>query len=362
MTNDAITRSGVDLRSKLPAGAKRIPPGYIHPSAAFSIRKNQIRAYSLSDHEPRCGDVIYGKVTRLGFHSNLENKSGRLHVLNDGSKSIFVFGNRYAPDHYEGHVPDRPTLEVDLLSRSGLVGVVKSKNSVLKDPTRVRILGYAVDDDGKVLNTRDFPMIVPSGRGQRNTGRSKMILVVGSSMNAGKSMTASACCWALSTMGYNVRASKVTGTASLKDILHMNDAGASVYNDFTHFGYPSTYMLERDEVLRIFQDIDMKFANNPKNYWVVELAAGALQRETAMLLGSPEVQDRIHRLIYCAGDALGCIGGLKVLDERFGLTPDAISGIVASSPLARAELEEFSSVPTFDNLERNLQQISEALI
>ncbi len=362
MTNDAINRSGLDLRSKLPAGAKRIPPGYIHPSAAFSIRKNQIRAYSLSDHEPRCGDVIYGKVTRLGFHSNLENKSGRLHVLNDGSKSIFVFGNRYAPDHYEGHVPDRPTLEVDLLSRSGLVGVVKSKNSVLKDPTRVRILGYAVDDDGKVLNTRDFPMIVPSGRSQRSTGRSKMILVVGSSMNAGKSMTAAACCWALSTMGYNVRASKVTGTASLKDILHMNDAGASVYNDFTHFGYPSTYMLERDEILRIFRDIDMKFANNPKNYWVVELADGVLQRETAMLLGSPEVQNRIHRLIYCAGDALGCIGGLKVLDERFGLTPDAISGIVASSPLARAELAEFSSVPTFDNLERSLQQISEALI
>ena len=115
MNDESNTGSGVDLRTKLPAGGNRIPPGYIHPSAAFSIRKNQIRAYSFTDHEPRCGDVVYGKVTRLGFHSNLENKSGRLHVLNDGSKSIFVFGNRYAPDHYEGLVPGRATLEVDLL-------------------------------------------------------------------------------------------------------------------------------------------------------------------------------------------------------------------------------------------------------
>ena len=181
-------------------------------------------------------------------------------------------------------------------------------------------------------------------------------------MNSGKSMTAAACCWALSTIGYNVRASKVTGTASLKDILHMNDAGASVYNDFTHFGYPSTYMLERDDVLRIFRDIDLKFANNPKNFWVVELADGILQRETAMLLASPQVQDRLHRLVFCAGDALGCIGGLQVLREQFDLVPDAISGIVASAPLARAELSRFASIPMFDNLERSLESISEVLI
>ena len=41
----------------------------------------------------------------LGHHSTLENRSGRVHILNDGSKAIFVFGNRYAPDHYEGVVP-----------------------------------------------------------------------------------------------------------------------------------------------------------------------------------------------------------------------------------------------------------------
>ena len=68
-------------------------------------------------------------------------------------------------------------------------------------------------------------------------------------MNSGKSTSATACCWALTNLGYDVRASKVTGTASLKDILHMQDAGASIVNDFTHFGFPSTYLLEEKEVV-----------------------------------------------------------------------------------------------------------------
>lgn len=163
-------------------------------------------------------------------------------------------------------------------------------------------------------------------------------------------------------MGYEVRASKVTGTASLQDILRMNDAGASVYNDFTHFGYPSTYMLPEKELLEVFNDIDLKYGNNAKNFWVVELADGILQRETALLLASEEVKNRIHRLIFCAGDALGCIGGLQVLKEQFGLTPDAISGVFSSSPLATKELADHTEVPVFNNLERNLNEISEMLL
>jgi len=65
-------------------------------------------------------------------------------------------------------------------------------------------------------------------------------------MNSGKSLTAAAICWALSAMGHKVRGCKVTGTASLKDILHMEDAGASPVADFTYFGYPSTFLLEQE--------------------------------------------------------------------------------------------------------------------
>jgi len=342
---------------------KKILPGYITPSAAFTIKKNQVTTYETVEKSPEVGDVVYGRVTRLGHHQNLENRSGRIHKIHVGSKAIFVFGNRYAPDHYEGVVPEVQLPEVDLMARSGVIGQVRHKNSVLQDPTRIRVMGYVMDTAGQVLNTRNFPAFKP-GKAAKDPKkkRSKLILVTGTAMNSGKSVTASACCWALSAMGYDVRASKITGTASLKDVLHMNDAGASVYNDFTSFGYPSTYLCSEEELLRIFNETDLKYANTPSNFWIVELADGILQRETAMLLGSDDVKARIHRLIFCAGDALGVVGGIQVLKERFGLEPDGISGVCSSAPLARDELAEFTSVPVFDNLSRDLNQMSEILV
>jgi len=105
----------------------------------------------------------------------LENVSGRIHMICDGAKAVFVFGNRYAPDFYEGSVPDEMTHEVDLIARSGMIGLAKTKNSRIKDPTRVKILGYVCDQSGKVLNTKDFPLIKPRNTIKKKP-RAKMIL------------------------------------------------------------------------------------------------------------------------------------------------------------------------------------------
>lgn len=341
---------------------KKVPAGFIQPSATYTVKKSAIKQYAHKDQVPQVGDLVYGRINRIGQHSGLENKNGRIHVINDGSRGVFVYGNRYAPDHFEGYVPEDAVNEVDMLAQSGVVGIVKSKNSMIKDPTRVRVLGYVCDEQGEVINTRNHSLIVPAKTQRTNGKRAKLILVVGTAMNSGKSMAAAACCWALAAMGHEVRGSKVTGTASLKDILRMNDAGAATYNDFTHFGYPSTYMLPEEELLRIFNHIDLKHCNNPRNFWVVEFADGILQREAALLLASEDVKSRIHRLIFCAGDALGAVGGLKVLKEKYGLTPDAISGICSSSPLAKQELADYTGIQVFNNLERNLNQISEVLL
>jgi hypothetical protein len=339
----------------------KIPDWYILPSAAFTISRKQIKYYTFLDKQPENGDVVYGKVSRLGQHVELENKSGRIHRLNEGSTAIFVFGNRYAPDFYEGVIPTTMTNKVDLLARSGIIGNVQVKNSSVKEPTQLKILGYVCDADGAVINTRNYPLIKPK-KTEKKEDRSRLILFIGTSMNSGKSTSATACCWALTNMGYDVRASKVTGTASLKDILHMQDAGASIVNDFTHFGFPSTYLLEEKEVVKIFNDLDLKYANNPKNYWCVELADGILQRETALLLRSPDVRSRIHKLIFAAHDTFGAIGGLNVLKNEFGLVPDAISGVCSSSPLFLRELAEFTDIPVFNNIDCNLKQLSELLI
>lgn len=339
----------------------KVPKGFILPSAAITINKNNIKGFMQSDKAPEVGDLVYGEIMRIGQHSSLENGSGRIHSIHRGSRAIFVYGNRYAPDYYEGLIPTEGVEEIDLLARSGVIGVVKTKSSKVIDPTKIKVLGYACDKQGKVINTKNSPLIMPKYEAKKFP-RAKLILVCGTAMNSGKSMAAVACCWALNAMGHKVRASKVTGTASLKDILHMNDAGASVFADFTYLGYPSTYMLPDDEMLDIFNKLDLKYANNKENYWVVEFADGINQKETAMLLQSKDVRERIHKLIFCAADAFGAIGGLEVLKSKFELTPDAISGVCSSSPLHIKELQEFSNIPVFNSMKIDIELLSKILM
>jgi len=337
---------------------EKIAKGFILPSSAFTVKRSQIRLYNSCNKKPEIGDIVYGLICRIGQHSSLENVSGRIHRIYDGTKAPFVFGNRYAPDYYEGFVPEKIPDEVDMIARSGIIGTVETKNSLIKDPTKVRVLGYVCDEAGNVLNTRKFPLIKPRTKIKKHP-RAKMILVCGTSMNCGKSMAAAATCWALTLMEYNVRAAKATGTASLKDILLMNDSGAQHYADFTYLGYPSTYLLEKQELIEIFNQLDLKYANNPKNFWVVELADGIIQRETRMLLESEEIRSRIYKLIFCASDAFGAIGGLNIL-KSLDLTPDTLSGVCSSSPLHIRELKEFTDIPVFNSAEpdrNNLRKI-----
>jgi hypothetical protein len=333
----------------------KIKNNCIIPSAAKTISRKLLYEYAYINRPPEEGDVIYGEIVKLGQHLELENKNARLHRITGGVKAIFVFGNRYAPDYYEGIIPQNMTKEISILARSGIVGTLLSKNDNVKEPTVVRILGYVLNSNGEIVNTKNYNLIKPNQKAKKDN-RAKLILNIGTSMNSGKSMSGASCCASLSYFGKEVRFSKITGTASLKDILNAQDMGARIINDFTYMGYPSTYMLDEKELLHIFNSIDLKFANNPHNYWVVELADGILQRETAMLLENKKVQSRIHKLVLSAHCSLSAIGGLSVLKNEFGLVPDAISGILSSSPLFVNELEAFTDIPVINNLNPNLEK------
>ena len=163
-------------------------------------------------------------------------------------------------------------------------------------------------------------------------------------------------------MGYEVRASKVTGTAGLKDILNMQDVGADRCSDFSFLGFPSTYMLDEAELVDIFEKLDARYAADPKRYWVVEFADGVLQRETSMLLKNSYIRSRIHRLVLSATDSFGALGALNTLRQEFDLMPHAISGICSSSPLMVRELSAPTKIPVANNVRRDLERLSEILI
>jgi len=340
---------------------KSISAGWLSPSAAIVMDRRQIRHYSMVEKLPEVGDLIYGRVHQIGFHEDLENSQGRIHHLNKNTRAIFVFGTRYAPDVFEGILPVHMEVRLDLLARSGIVGKVSRSNDGLKEPTKIQMLGYVVDDKGPVLNTRQFPKIAPKTT-EKKEKRGQMTVVVGTSMNAGKSLTAAAICWALSSVGKRVIGSKLTGTASLKDILRMEDAGASAVSDFSFFGHPSTYLLDPDDLVAIFDKLDLRFVNNPTTHWVVELADGVLQRETRILLSNERFRQRIGKLILAGRDSFSVLGCIDVLQKEFGLTPDAISGIAASSPLFVEEIMRYRNIPLFSNRRWDLEPILEVVL
>lgn len=340
----------------------KIKSGYILPSAAYTVSSRQIKFHNVSKRAPKVGDLVYGRIAELGEHSSLENKQGRIHMITTGTRAVFVYGNRYAPDYYEGRVPDQQIRFLDLIARSGVIGTVTAKNDNILNPTKVEILGCVVDSMGEPVSTLDRPALVPRNPLDRHKKRARMILHVGTAMNSGKSTSAIACCWALSTMGHGVRASKVTGTASLKDILHMQDAGAKIVSDFSQLGFPSTYLLDEQRLTGIFETLDAKHGNNPGKFWVVEFADGILQRETAMLLKNEYIRSRIHRLVFSSSDAFGALGGLRTLEQEFGLVPHAISGRCSSSPLMVRELQDQTEVPIYNNLARDLNCLSDILL
>jgi hypothetical protein len=48
---------------------------------------------------------------------------------------------------------------------------------------------------------------------------------------------------------------------------------------------------------------------------------------------------------------------LMYLRDKFGLIPDAISGLCSSSPLAVREIKEFTDIPILQSMEKDYKKI-----
>jgi len=169
-------------------------------------------------------------------------------------------------------------------------------------------------------------------------------LVVGASMNAGKTTTAAQAIRSLSGDGRRVSAAKLTGTACRKDVAIMEDAGALRVLDFTDRGHPSTARCRRDELLRIAADLRAQLLADQPEFLVYEIADGILQRETQILLADPGFHDGIDLVAYAAPDSPSCDSGVRRLRD-LGYSVAAVAGPIANSPLGIQEVQASTGVP-----------------
>jgi hypothetical protein len=119
------------------------------------INYQKIDAHHNAIYTPKIGDVALFEVLEIGKHKTVQSDSKRNVTILPGDKILASFGHRYATSQFEGYIPNEPTQVLDILGAGGAIGLVKSKNADFDDiePTRLKLLGYAIDESEKIVNT-----------------------------------------------------------------------------------------------------------------------------------------------------------------------------------------------------------------
>jgi hypothetical protein len=310
------------------------------PYALRRIPEGSFRSLVPCSNPPQPGDITLARVERIGKTTRLELPNGRLCSLHEGDLIAAVFGNRYATLQFEAYA--RADGErCDLLGVGGLCGLVESKHADVPQPSKLRLLGFLGDADGRPLRLRQFGL-EPAPVADRP--RLRVIGVCGTSMDAGKTYTAVSIIKGLCRQGHRVAGVKLTGTATGKDTWKMGDAGAFPALDFVDGGLPSTYLCDVDELLNLYDLFLAHAASEGATSMVVEIADGLLQNETAALLQNSRFSQTVQSWVFAAGDPLAAAGGVRVL-RSWGIRPVAISGVVSMSPLAVKEAQAATGLP-----------------
>lgn len=306
----------------------------------FSINKNIAETHII-----KAGDLAVFEVLELGKHVTAQMSDGKIRNIFPGDFIVATFADRYATAQFEGYVPTTPLPIYHILGAGGVIGIVKSKNYLLKDiePTSVKLIGFCCDSNDQVINTKFYNKERIAFRGEHNM---KIILSIGSTMDSGKTTTAAFVARGLSMADYKVGFVKLTGTCFTKDREFVLDCGASVVADFSDLGFPSTFMCSKEDILDIYQTLLDDLATENLDYLVMEIADGLLQRETNFLLHEKSFMDTIHKVVFSCGDSLSAYYGVQLL-KNWGIKVNAVSGIFTMSPLLIQEVEANLQVPVF---------------
>jgi hypothetical protein len=323
---------------------KRIKQSYI----CRNIETFQINEELSITHTPKVGDVAIFEIISTGKHSSMQGAEKRNITIYPGDYIMAAFGTRYATEQFEGYVPKEAMSEYHILGAGGTVGIINSMHSKFANigPTKLKMVGYAVDRRGAVLNTKWIKhneMVTYNGVMQSLT---RVILSVGASMDSGKTTTAAHLVRGFKKAGMRAGFIKLTGTVYTKDCDLNYDNGADAVTDFGAMGFPSTYMCGIDELLSLYETLMQQINANELEYVVVEIADGIFQRETEMLLTHAKFMSGVDAVMFSAGDSLAAIQGIKSLQEM-QIVPAALSGLFTASPLLIKEVKNKTHIPVF---------------
>ena len=298
---------------------------------------------------PVSGNLVLATVHELGNHQRIEQLNGRRALMVPGDEILVCYGNRYAPDQFEALVSDDLGL-CALVAGGGIASREVCRNERMLPPTQIMPIGLVGDADGLPLNIVDYRIDFNEIDFNEINNSIKVILVVGTAMNAGKTFTAASLIRGLKESGYRVAGIKATGTGSGGDLWKMKDMGADVVMDFTDAGFASTYKVPDEEIETGVLGLINKAAERKCDFAIVEIADGLQHLETATLLRSQKLQSIVSGAVFAAYDSLGAKAGYEELRELC-YSVLAISGQVTRSPLAMREVAAAVNCSVYSPLE-----------
>jgi hypothetical protein len=284
-------------------------------------------------------------------YSQLELPSGRMAQVKKGDVVAGALGHRHALFGYSGHLPTRlaPGDTIHLLNMGGVLGICDSVNPDLGQPFECEVLGavlhfpYLGERIG--VAARIGGEVLDLGA-RLDAAGVPVVALVGSCMNCGKTAAACTLVRHLSHGGFTVDGLKSTGVSLRRDTLAMEDAGARATGLFTDLGVVTTTPANAPALTRT---LITRLAASRPDVIVAELGDGLLGAYgVAAILEDAEIRAAFSAVVLAANDPVAAWGGVRMLRERFGIEPAAVTGPATDNIAGTEIIEEALGVPAIN--------------
>ncbi|REK08200.1 MAG: DUF1611 domain-containing protein [Planctomycetota bacterium] len=287
------------------------------------------------------GDYVAAEVEQIGGEGLVELTCGRMARIAPNDWIVGALGKRSATLEAVGDWRAVGSdLRFDLLTSAAVLGRCTGKSALVPPLTSLIYRGHVVRD-GRPCRMADFVPAKPE-----QMPRVPIVLIVGTSMSSGKTMTARVVVRLLRTRGLKVGGIKFTGIGRYRDILTMRDAGAQFVCDFVDAGLPSTSCPRED----FEPSIDYLLARTAAagvDVIVAEAGASPLEPYNGDL-AVEHVRGQTACTILCASDPYAVVGVMK----SFDLKPDLVAGRATSTTAAVDLVEQLCNIKALNVLDR----------
>jgi hypothetical protein len=282
------------------------------------------------------GDYVVGRVRTVSRAlRQVELPNGRMAEVALGELVVGALGRRAATLEAVGDWRDVAADGVlHLLTSAGLLGRATSTSPFLPPLVSLDYVGH-LHLDGLPSRMSDWVVPAPA---DANPFDLPVVLVIGTSMSAGKTESAKVAVARLRDLGHVVVGAKLTGAARFRDPLAMWDAGATAVFDFVDAGLPSTAVPEqqyRDAITVVLARMGACGADVA----VVEAGASPLEEYNGAALAAL-IGAQVRFTLLCASDPYAVAG----LVAAFGTRPDLVAGGAANTTAGARLVERLTGL------------------